>query len=95
MRGQRRVPPSSWISGSRVARAGDSYQKASSDGSAIWRASRRNHGQALPRGWVVERAFSWSGGNRRLSQDDEELPYAEEAWIDLAMIRLMLARLTR
>jgi putative transposase len=49
----------------------------------------------LPRRWVVERTFAWLGRNRRLSKDDEELPCTEEAWISLAVIRLMLARLTR
>jgi transposase len=49
----------------------------------------------LPRRWVVERTLAWLGRNRRLSKDYEELPCTEEAWIYLAMIRLMLARLTR
>jgi len=55
---------------------------------------------ALPRSgaarlWVVERICAWLGRNRRLSKDDEALPCTEEASIYLAMIRLMLARLTR
>jgi transposase len=45
----------------------------------------------LPRRWVVERTFAWLGRNRRLSKDYEELPCMEEAWIYLAVIRLMLA----
>ena len=48
----------------------------------------------LPRRWVVERTFAWLGRNRRLSKDYEALPGTEEAWISLAMIRLLLARLT-
>ena len=55
----------------------------------------RNHGQVLPRRWVVERTFAWRGRNRRLSKDSEALPGTEEAWISLAMIRLMLARMAR
>ena len=51
--------------------------------------------QVLPRRWVVERTFAWLGRYRRLSKDYEALPSTEEAWIYLAMIRLMLARLTR
>jgi hypothetical protein len=43
---------------------------------------------------VVERTFAWLGRNRRLSKDDEELPCTEDAWIYLAVIRLLLARLT-
>jgi putative transposase len=49
--------------------------------------------QVLPRRWVVERTFAWLGRNRRLSKDYEVLPSTEEAWIDLAMSRLMAARL--
>ena len=94
-RGQRRVLPSSWISVSRVARSGDSYQKTSEDWSALWWAPPRHHGQVLPRRGVVERTFAWLGRYRRLSKDDEALPGTEEAWISLAMIRLLLARLTR
>jgi putative transposase len=45
----------------------------------------------LPRRWVGERTFAWPGRIRRLSKDYEALPCMEEAWISLAMIRLMLA----
>ena len=48
-----------------------------------------------PRRWVVERTFAWLGRNRRLSKDYEALPASEEAWIYLAMSRLMLARLAK
>ena len=51
--------------------------------------------RVLPRRWVVERTFAWLGRNRRLSKDYEALPATEEAWIYLAMSRLMLRRLTR
>lgn len=51
--------------------------------------------QVLPRRWVVERTFAWLGRNRRLSKDYEVLPATEEAWIYLAMTRLMVARLAR
>ena len=51
--------------------------------------------QILPRRWVVERTFAWLGRYRRLSKDYEVLPETEEAWISLAMIRLMTVRLAR
>lgn len=51
--------------------------------------------QVLPRRWVVERTFGWLGRHRRLSKDYEELPSTEEAWIYLAMTRLMVARLAQ
>lgn len=51
--------------------------------------------QVLPRRWVVERTFAWLGRSRRLSKDYEALAATEEAWIYLAMSRLMVARLAR
>jgi putative transposase len=47
----------------------------------------------LPRRWVVERAFSWLGQNRRMSKDYERLPETSEAFIYVAMSRLMVRRL--
>jgi putative transposase len=45
--------------------------------------------------WVVERTFAWITRCRRLTVDYEGLPESSEAWIYLAMIRLMLRRLAR
>jgi putative transposase len=47
----------------------------------------------LPRRWVVERTFAWLGRCRRLSKDHEGRCATGEAWIDLAMIRLMARRI--
>ncbi len=49
----------------------------------------------LPKRWVVERTFAWLGKCRRLSKDYEHLPSTSEQWIYLAMIHLMLKRLSR
>jgi putative transposase len=50
---------------------------------------------ALPRRWVVERTFSWLGQNRRMSKDYERLCASAEAFVYVAMIRLMARRLVR
>ena len=49
--------------------------------------------KVLPRRWVVERTFSWIDKNRRMSKDYERLPESSEAFIYLAMTRLMVKRL--
>ena len=50
--------------------------------------------EVLPRRWVVERTLAWLGRCRRLSKDYEALPATTEAWVHLAMIHLMVRRLT-
>jgi putative transposase len=47
----------------------------------------------LPRRWVVERTFSWIDQNRRMSKDYERLAATSEAFIYVAMTRLMVRRL--
>jgi putative transposase len=44
--------------------------------------------------WIVERTFGWLGRCRRLSKDYEALTGTSENWIRLAMISVMLRRLT-
>ncbi len=44
---------------------------------------------------VVERTFAWLGQNRRMSKDYERLPESSEAFVYVAMRRLMARRLTR
>jgi putative transposase len=51
--------------------------------------------KVLPSRWVVERTFSWLGQNRRMSKDCERLPESSEAFIYVAMSRLMVRRLAR
>ena len=45
--------------------------------------------------WIVERTFGWLGRCRRLGKDYECLTRSHAAFVILAMIRLMLRRLTR
>jgi len=49
----------------------------------------------LPRRWVVERTFSWLSQNRRMSKDYERLCETSEAFVYVAMSRLMVRRLAR
>jgi putative transposase len=49
----------------------------------------------LPIRWIVERTFSWLCQNRRLSKDYERLPKSPEAFIYVAMSRLMARRSAR
>ena len=51
--------------------------------------------EVLARRWVVERAFSWLSQNRRTSRDYERLCASGEAFIYVAMCRLMARRLAR
>jgi putative transposase len=48
----------------------------------------------LPKRWVVERTFAWLGKCRRLSKDYEGTTESSEAMIRLAMIHLMVRRLS-
>jgi transposase len=49
----------------------------------------------LPKRWIVERTFAWIARNRRLARDFERYASTVVAFIRLAMIRIMLRRLTR
>jgi transposase len=49
----------------------------------------------VPKRWIVERTFAWISRNRRLARDFERYAATVAAFIRLAMIRLMLKRLTR
>ncbi len=49
--------------------------------------------RAQPKRWVVERTFWWLSRNRRMSKDYERTVQTSETMIEVAMIRLLLARL--
>ena len=51
--------------------------------------------EILPRRWVVERTFSWLSQNRRMSRDYERLCATGEAFIYVAVSRLVMRRLAR
>ncbi|MEM6844735.1 MAG: transposase, partial [Bacteroidota bacterium] len=44
--------------------------------------------------WIVERTFGWFNNYRRLDKDYEYYPKNSETIIQLAMIQLMLNKLT-
>lgn len=48
----------------------------------------------LPKRWIVERTFSWLGRYRRLSKDYETETDSSETMILIAMINVMLHRLS-
>jgi putative transposase len=48
-----------------------------------------------PKRWIVERTFAWLLRSRRLVVDYERKVQTSEAFIEVAMIRLLLARLGR
>jgi transposase len=49
----------------------------------------------LPKRWIVERTFGWLGRCRRLAKDFENLSRTQLAFVQLAMIRLMVRRIAR
>jgi transposase len=55
--------------------------------------------EVLPRRWVVERrtfgTFAWLSQNRRMSKDYERLCATAEAFVYVAITRLMVRRLAR
>ncbi len=50
--------------------------------------------QVQPKRWIVERTFGWLIWNRRLVKDYEENTEVSKAFIQLAMIRIMLKQLS-
>jgi putative transposase len=78
--------------GPRAARA------AASTGRWVFEIIKRNELHkfiVLPRRWIVERALTWISRNRRLTRDFERYARTVAAFVRLAMIRIMLRRLTR
>ena len=59
----------------------------------VLRSDQQKGFVVLPKRWVVERTFAWLSQTRRLSKDFERKAASSEAFIYIAMIRLMLKRL--
>lgn len=51
--------------------------------------------EVLPKRWIVERTFAWISRFRRMARDFERYARTVAAFIRLAMIRIMLRRLTK
>jgi len=51
--------------------------------------------EIVPKRWIVERTLAWISRFRRLARDFERYARTVAAFIRLAMIRIMLRRLTR
>jgi transposase len=51
--------------------------------------------EVVPKRWIVERTLAWISRCRRLARDFERYARTTAAFIRLAMIRIMLPRLTR
>jgi len=50
--------------------------------------------EVLPKRWIVERTFAWVSRFRRMARDFERYGQTAAAFLGLAMIRIMLRRLT-
>ena len=59
----------------------------------VKRSDKASGFKVLPRRWVVERTFGWLGKYRRLSKDYETSIESSEAFVYIAMTRLMLKRI--
>lgn len=68
---------------------------APQDTALDWEQIRPRGFHVLKWRWIVERTLAWLSTWRRLAKDYELLPKSEEAWIYLAMIRLMVRRLAQ
>jgi transposase len=51
--------------------------------------------EVVPERWIVERTLAWISHFRRLARDFERYARSVVAFVRLAMIRIMLRRLTR
>jgi transposase len=59
----------------------------------VVRRREQHRFEVLPKRWIVERTLAWLGRNRRLSKDYEQLTEVSEAFVTLAMVRLIVGRI--
>lgn len=71
-----------------------SYQQRMKGRTYASQSETKNHFRRLY-GWVIERTFGWLSRSRRLSKDYERKVQTSETLIQIAMIRLLIARLGR
>jgi transposase len=78
-------------------RAHKTMQAAAATGSWIIEIVKRGEAHTfvvMPKRWIVERTLAWISRNRRLARDYERYARTTAAFIRLAMIRIMLRRLS-
>ncbi len=68
---------------------------APADAVIDWEKIRPEGFHVLKRRWVIERTFAWLSTCRRLAKDYDVLPQSSEAWIYIALIRVMVRRLAQ
>lgn len=61
----------------------------------VRRCDKQTGFKVLPKRWIVERTFGWLSKSRRLSKDYETSVESSEAFVLIAMTRIMVARLAR
>lgn len=61
----------------------------------VLRSDKSKGFAVLPKRWIVERTNSWLGQSRRLNRQYEVLHQTHEAFVYIAMTRIMLRRLDK
>lgn len=60
----------------------------------VVKRTEKHRFKILPKRWIVERTFGWMNWRRRLSKDYELKPQHSEAMLYVAMINVMIKRLS-
>jgi putative transposase len=53
----------------------------------------RGRFEVQPKRWIVERTFGWLNRSRRLAKSYERTPESDHAFVQIALIHLMIKRL--